>query len=63
MCKKIVITGATSGIGKELAIRFVEKGWDVIGLGRKWNILNEMEKTYGEHFEGYKLTLDLREKS
>ena len=57
MCKKIVITGATSGIGKELAIRFVEKGWDVIGLGRKWTILDEMEKTYGERFEGYQVDI------
>jgi len=57
MCKKIVITGATSGIGKELAIRFVEKGWGVIGLGRKYSILKEMEKAYPALFEGYQVDI------
>ena len=57
MCKKIVITGATSGIGKELAIRFVEKGWEVIGLGRKYSILKEMEKAYPALFKGYQVDI------
>ena len=35
MSKKILITGASSGIGKEAANFFSQKGYDVIGLSRK----------------------------
>lgn len=28
--RKVLITGATSGIGKEIAVRFAREGWDVL---------------------------------
>ena len=44
MPKKIWITGASSGIGKALAIKFSEEGWQVAASARRENLLNEMEK-------------------
>lgn len=34
MSKRALVTGATSGIGYEAAKQLVEKGWEVMGLGR-----------------------------
>ncbi len=42
--KKIWITGASSGIGKALAIKFVSNGWKVAVSARRVEILNEMAK-------------------
>ena len=41
--KKIIwITGASSGIGKALAIKFAENGWIVAASARRENLLNEL---------------------
>ena len=40
--KVIWITGASSGIGKALAIKFAEKGWQVAASARRENLLNEL---------------------
>tara|TARA_Y100000590_G_scaffold457111_1_gene609037 strand:+ start:1077 stop:1829 length:753 start_codon:yes stop_codon:yes gene_type:complete len=40
--KKIWITGASSGIGKALAIKFAKEGWKVAASARRENLLNEM---------------------
>ena len=32
--KKVFITGASSGIGLALCKRYLEEGWEVIGLAR-----------------------------
>ena len=43
--KKVIwITGASSGIGKALAIKFAEKGWVVAASARRENLLNELKK-------------------
>ena len=34
MKRNIIITGVSSGVGKETAIRFLQKKWNVIGLSR-----------------------------
>ena len=44
--KKIIwITGASSGIGKALAIKFAENGWIVAASARRENLLNELNQT------------------
>ena len=44
MSKKVWITGASSGIGKALAIKFANAGWQVAASARRENLLNELEK-------------------
>jgi short-subunit dehydrogenase len=46
MNKKIWITGASSGIGKALAIRFVNEGWEVAASARRENLLKELNEKY-----------------
>jgi len=46
--KKIIITGATSGIGKELAVQYASKGNKVGLLGRRTERLEELKKEIGE---------------
>jgi len=42
--KKVIwITGASSGIGKALAIKFAENGWIVAASARRENLLNELK--------------------
>ncbi len=40
--KKVIIIGATSGIGKELAIIFAAKGFEVGITGRRSELLDEL---------------------
>ena len=43
--KKVIwITGASSGIGKAVAIKFAENGWTVAVSARRENLLNELNK-------------------
>jgi len=42
MTKKIWITGASSGIGKALAIKFAEEGWQVAASARRENLLKDL---------------------
>ena len=42
-----VITGAGSGIGRATAIRFANEGWDVVLLGRRKELLNEVASEIG----------------
>jgi len=39
---RVLITGATSGMGKEMAIKFGEAGFNLIITGRRENLLNEL---------------------
>lgn len=51
MAGKILITGATSGFGKAIAVKFAENGFDIIATGRRQDRLNslkeEVEELYG----------------
>jgi len=42
MTKNIWITGASSGIGKALAIKFATEGWHVAASARRENLLQEL---------------------
>ena len=40
--KNIWITGASSGIGKALALKFANEGWQVAASARRENLLKEL---------------------
>ena len=42
--KNIWITGASSGIGKALALKFANEGWQVAASARRENLLNEISE-------------------
>ncbi len=44
MNKVIWITGASSGIGKALALKFAKEGWQVAASARRENLLNEISE-------------------
>jgi short-subunit dehydrogenase len=44
MSKNIWITGASSGIGKALAIKFANEGWMVAASARRENLLKELNQ-------------------
>ena len=44
--KKIWITGASTGIGKSLAIKFAQEGWQVAASARRENLLNDLSNKY-----------------
>ena len=44
--KNIWITGASSGIGNALAIKFVKEGWQVAASARRENLLKEISNEY-----------------
>lgn len=45
--KKVLVIGATSGIGREIAKKVVESGSSVIVVGRRKENLDEFVKQYG----------------
>ena len=45
MQKKIWITGASSGIGRSLAIKFAKEGWQVAASARRENLLQDLNKS------------------
>ena len=42
--KTIWITGASSGIGKALSIKFANEGWQVAASARRENLLQELHQ-------------------
>ena len=42
--KTIWITGASTGIGKALALKFANEGWNVAGSARRKNLLEDLHK-------------------
>ncbi len=46
--KKVIITGATSGIGRELAVQLADKGYSVGLTGRRTERLEELKQEIGD---------------
>jgi short-subunit dehydrogenase len=46
--KVVIITGASSGIGKALAELYVIKGWNIVLAARRIELLHELEKQHPE---------------
>ena len=61
--KTILITGATSGIGKATAQIFARNHYKIIICGRRKERLEELEKELSEYTEVHSLVFDVRDKS
>jgi len=57
MNKTILITGATSGIGRSIAARFAKEGYTVCITGRREERLDEFKKTLEAEFNAKVITL------
>lgn len=57
----VLITGATSGFGAEMARKFVQSGHKVIATGRRKERLDGLSKELGDAF--LPIAMDVREKS
>ena len=53
--KRIVITGATSGIGLRLAETYAAKGWRVGMAGRRDGAMKELKELFPEQVEWIRL--------
>ena len=65
MNKTVLITGATSGIGKACAVRFAQGGYDIILTGRTKEKVSAAEKeilSLCPNIETYPLIFDVRDK-
>lgn len=62
MNKTVLITGATSGIGKATARILAEKNYNIIICGRREERLAELKKDLSEFTEVHTLEFDVRDK-
>lgn len=64
MDKTILITGATSGFGRAIAVKFAENGYTVCITGRRENRLAELKKELEDKYAAKIITLafDVRER-
>ena len=53
--KKIWITGASSGIGRALAVKFAKEGWQVAASARRENLLKDLNNK--NQNKGFRLDL------
>ena len=60
MSKKIWITGASSGIGKSLAIKYANEGWQVAASARRENLLQDLNKNNSNI---YSFPLDVKDEN
>ncbi len=61
MSKVICITGATAGIGRATALRFIREGWKVIATGRRSDRLDELAREAGANC--FPITMDVRDEN
>ena len=57
---KIWITGASSGIGKALTLKFANEGWQVAASARRENLLQDLHNSY-ENIHPF--TLDVKKEN
>ncbi|WP_019787111.1 SDR family NAD(P)-dependent oxidoreductase, partial [Streptococcus sobrinus] len=57
MTETVMITGASAGFGLAMARLFVQKGYRVIGTGRRLAKLEELAQELGDNF--YPLQMDM----
>ena len=60
MTKNIWITGASSGIGKALSIKFANEGWQVAASARRENLLQDLNKNNSNI---YSFPLDVKDEN
>ena len=59
--KKVIwITGASSGIGRSLAIKFANEGWVVAASARRENLLKELHNENEKQYRNRKTPRRLR---
>ena len=46
--KVVIVTGASSGIGKALAVKYASEGWNVVVAARRLDRLEALEKQFGK---------------
>ncbi len=55
---RVLITGATGGIGKALIDIFYRNNWEILAIGRNQDILKELKKKYKEKLNIYPVDLE-----
>ncbi|MDR0743690.1 MAG: SDR family NAD(P)-dependent oxidoreductase [Tannerella sp.] len=55
--KKVIIIGATSGIGREVALRMLERGWELGVAGRREEALEDLRKSDPAHVITYPIDI------
>jgi 3-hydroxy acid dehydrogenase / malonic semialdehyde reductase len=62
--KIVLVTGATSGFGKAIAIKFAERGYNIIITGRRTDRLAQLEEEIKQTYESKVFTLpfDIRDR-
>jgi NADP-dependent 3-hydroxy acid dehydrogenase YdfG len=64
MAKTIMITGATSGFGRAIALKFAQNGFNLIITGRRKELLNELELELSQKkVKVLSLNFDVRKRS
>ena len=62
MNKKVIwITGGSTGIGKALALKFADNGWQVAISARRENLLKEVEEKH-QNIKSFPLDVNDKEK-
>lgn len=59
----ILITGATSGIGRQVALDYAAAGHHVVACGRTQEALTALEQAYPEHIQGCQLDISNRDQT
>lgn len=56
---KVLITGATGGIGRALIEVFYKNGWEILAVGRNQHILRELKAKYKEKLNIYSIDIEI----